>query len=280
MMHLGLMVVVVAIAWGIRQCWCPAGTYAQRWQQAQLAMLLPGLLLLMTALAIACMGYAGQMVTYWEGMLTYGVAWGFLGTALGWLVVLAVKSWRSAHCIRSQPQQTTGGYSYRLLATDLPYSAQIGFWQPDLVVSQGLIELLDDAHLQAVLAHEAGHGYYRDTFWFFWLGWLRRLTAWLPHSQPLWQELVLLREIRADRWATQAVDSLTLAESLVQVAQAPLMPPHPAAAAFSCSVVGDRMAERIDALLTEAQPEIPSDRPPCLWLLVAVLPLLLVPFHH
>lgn len=278
MMHLGLMLVTVAIALSIRQSWSPQGTYAQRWQQAQMALLLPGLLLLMTALAIICMGYTGQMVAYWEGVVTYGAAWGFLGTALGWLTLLTFQSWRSLHRIQAQPQQIIGGYSCRLLDTEVPYSAQVGLWHPTLVVSQGLVDLLDEDHLQAVLTHEAGHGYYRDTFWFFWLGWVRRLTAWLPQTQLLWQELVLLREIRADRWATQAVDHLTLAESLVQVAQAPLMSPH--AAAFSCSVVGDRITERIDALLAEAPPEIAGDRTSWLWLLVTVLPLLLVPFHH
>ena len=52
-------------------------------------------------------------------------------------------------------------------------------------------------------------------FGFFWWGWLRRLTEWLPHSKELWQELLLLRELRADQWAAQQVDPLVLAESLL-----------------------------------------------------------------
>lgn len=151
------------------------------------------------------------------------------------------------------------------------------------MVSQGLMESLTDAQLQAVLVHEMGHYAYRDTFWFFWLGWLRRLTTWLPNTQALWEELLLLREIRADQWAAQQVDQLVLAESLVQVAKAPLMQTCSLAAAFSCQAVGDRMQERIDALLSEPS-EFDWQHPISLWtwcwLAWIVLPLLAVPFHH
>ena len=86
-----------------------------------------------------------------------------------------------------------------------------------------MLDALDRPHLDAVLAHEQAHVYYRDTFWFFWLGWIRSFTIWLPNTEAVWQELLLLRELRADRQATEQVDFLLLAESLLIVAQNPLL---------------------------------------------------------
>jgi Zn-dependent protease with chaperone function len=51
------------------------------------------------------------------------------------------------------------------------------------------------------LAHEQAHAHYRDTFWFFWLN---VLTSWLPHTEALWQEILFLREIRADEKAKES----------------------------------------------------------------------------
>ena len=81
----------------------------------------------------------------------------------------------SARKFSTYQRQPIVGKTARILETDFLYSAQIGFWQSELVVSQGLLKSLDSEHLNAVLAHEQAHVYYRDTFWFFWLGWLRTI---------------------------------------------------------------------------------------------------------
>ena len=149
-----------------------------------------------------------------------------------------------------------------------------------------MLDHLDSDHLAAVLAHEAGHGHYRDTFWFFWLGGLRRLTIWLPNTEALWQELLLLREIRADRWAARSVDTLVLAESLMSVITAPLMAPESVCASFSCAAPRSRLAQRIDALL-EADTLTASGISmfkilPWQWAAIAfaLTPLLTIPFHY
>ena len=159
----------------------------------------------------------------------------------------------------------------------IPFAAQIGFWQPQLVITQGLLDQLSTAQIEAVLTHEQAHLHYRDTFWFFWLGWLRQLTAWLPNTERLWQELLLLREMRADRWAANRVDPLLLAESLLQMAQAPLLDLENA-----CAANASRLEERIEALLSEADTAQPADtaRLPWLWVLLAFMPLLTTLAHH
>jgi Zn-dependent protease with chaperone function len=225
------------------------------------------------------MGPQGQMI----GLHTDGFSYGLV---LGWVILsvvfgfkLAGEGWQSLQQIRAYPQIDLNGKPTRLLDNFMPYSAQIGFWQPELVVSQGLLQTLQPEHLQAVLTHEQAHYYYRDTFWFFWLGWLRRITAWLPNTEALWQELLLLRELRADRWAARHVDSLLLAESLLVVVSTPMMMPETFSAAFSHVVPPNRLQERIEALLEE--PESPSSSSfwTWSWVLLALLPLVAVPFH-
>jgi Zn-dependent protease with chaperone function len=56
------------------------------------------------------------------------------------------------------------------METPALFSAIIGFWHPEFVVSTGLLKTLDQVHIEAVIAHEKAHYYYRDTFGFFWAG--------------------------------------------------------------------------------------------------------------
>jgi Peptidase family M48 len=275
-------------------------SWQRRWHQTLVTFVVPPLLLLTTAIAVVAMGYS--TLHPWDGQLSYGVALGFLFMALAVVIYLswvAFGTWRE---IRRYPQrliQTGSGATARQVMgriLDVPamFSAQVGLWSSQLVVSEGLLARLDDEHLAAVLAHEAGHGYYRDTFWFFWLGGLRRLTGWLPYSESLWQDLLLLREIRADRWAARSVDTLVLAESLMSVITAPLMA-ESLCASFSCAAPQSRLAQRIDALLGDEAllggEATGSSRGvfrgafklvPWQWMAIAcaLTPLLTIPFHY
>lgn len=280
MMHLFTIAIALSLAWMLRLSDLSSGNYDQRWQTALLQFVLPPLLLVATAVAIVCMGPHGQMVWRWEGWLCYLLALGYLGLMgiVGWQ--LATDAQQSLQQIRTYRRQQVLGTSSRLLETPLVFSAQIGLWQPELVISQGLLDTLDPEHLQAVLAHENAHLYYRDTFWFFGLGWLRRCFLWLPNTEDLWQELLLLREIRADRWAAQHVDPLLLAESLLFVARAPLQHSESFCAAFSCAAPRSRIEERIDALLVDSLIPPTTNWWALAWLLFALVPLFAIPLHH
>jgi Zn-dependent protease with chaperone function len=282
-MHLILLLSALSVAFGVRYI----GFNAQsptRWNQILGLFLFSPLLLLTTAIAILCMGPWGQMVRWWEGWGIYGLASGFLGLAIGLGVSLVVEGRRSLQQIRQRPLIKVSGKTARLIENPTPFVAQVGFWKPELVVSAGLLTSLDDDHLEVVFVHEQGHLYYRDTFWFFWLGWLRRLTAYLPQTKALWQELLILRELRADRWAAQTVDPLLLAEALLSVVSAPQIQPEDLCASFSSAVVRNRLNERIDALLEVAEhssedQSLAGDSQRSWWLILALLPLLVVPFH-
>lgn len=251
-----------------------------RWQTALIQFLLPPLLLLVTAIAILWMGPHGQMVWLWEGWWSYALAAGFLGGATLLSFQLVAEGWSSLQRVRDYPRLDLNGQEGRYLDLPIPYAAQIGFWQSELVVSQGLLNMLNPEQLQAVLVHEQAHHHFRDTFWFFWLGWLRRLTQWLPQTEALWQELLVLRELRADRWASQRVDGLVLAESLYLMTTMPQLATDPWGVAFADMVAGDRLMERINALLATPEPDPQPN--PLHWseLLLACLPLIAVPFHY
>lgn len=279
-MHLVMILVSLVLAIYLR---CSnlnsTGNWTQRWQQALLLFLFPQLLIMMTALAIVCMGPQGKMVGLQAGWFSYLLALCFLAFTIVSLLKLASEGWCSLLKIREYSSINLDGKMARLLNTEVPFSAQIGFWKSELVVSQGLLQTLDKTHLDAVLAHEQAHYYYRDTFWFFWLGWLRRLTFWLPNTENLWEELLILREIRADRLAASQVDPLVLAESLLFVVSSPMILSEDFSAGFSYSVSRQRLTERIDAILAEPETSVQSNFWVWSWVILAFLPLVTVPFH-
>lgn len=277
-MHFLMIGLGLVVTLGLRRYRLVFPRWQQRWQAALVQFLCPPLLLLMTAIAVLVMGPRGQMVYPWEGWVTYAIALLFLVGAGGVVTRLFWQGRRSLQQVRSYPTITLQGQFGHLLNHPLPYIAQVGFWEPQLVLSQGLLNCLTAEQVAAVLVHEQAHLHYRDTFWFFWLGWIRRLTAWLPNTAELWDELLLLREMRADHWAVQQVDSLLLAEALLIVVQTPLIHSE-LAAAFGDSPTPDRLTERMDALLDSSQ--IIVGHPWWLWLscLLSLLPLAVIPFH-
>ncbi len=312
--HLGLVVLSGGAAALLRGGWRLAVIRADRQQEALIRFLVPPLILAVTSAALILMGPVGQMAGHalgqWEGWLSYGLAWSFwmlAGLGVLQLLIELVQTDRllretetidlaellsrsesssdSAHDLGLAHQllQMEGLFPIKRLSTDSPFSALVGGWNPSLVISQGLIDGFDREHLIAVLLHEQGHRYYQDSRWFLGLSWLRRLTQGLPGSQEIWEELLLLREMRADRWAAQFVDPLLLAEALLTIAQAPSLYPEPLTAAFSCAAPRSRLEQRLNALLDEAaRPELPEaiTIAPWLWGLGAMLPLLLIPFHR
>jgi Zn-dependent protease with chaperone function len=281
-MHLILCCGSLVLAWGLRLIShrCELDAWHLRWQRTMTLFLLPPLILVTTAIAVIWMGPQGAMVGVWEGWVTYFLALAGVGFALYKLLQLTGEGWHTLDRIRIYPRGDVNGYPVRLLDLPHPYSAQIGFWQPELVISQGLLTTLTPEHLAAVLAHERAHYYYRDTFCFFWWGWVRQITAWLPATEILWQELLMLREIRADRWASAQTDPLLVAEAILQVVREfPLFTDN------VCAPLGQmtcthRLTQRIEALLASPEPIERLDFWSWAWFAIALLPLCTVPFHH
>ena len=279
-MHLLTILTIVIVAVIIRhQSLCPVEEWSKRWYKSLFLFCFPALLLPITAVTVLYMGCHGEMLGIKAGSIGCIISGGLILFASICLLKLAVLGARSSRQLSNHPRQTIGETTARILDLPLPYSAQIGFWQSELVISQGLLATLDDQHLAAVIAHEQAHVQYRDTFWFFWLGWIRSFGFWLPQTEILWQELLLLRELRADRKATESVDFLLLAESLLAVAKAPLTSPV-GCVSLNDANIGDRLNERIDYLLNETE-SVPNNQwHNWSWLGLLFLPLLTIPLHY
>ncbi|WP_019498864.1 M56 family metallopeptidase [Pseudanabaena sp. PCC 6802] len=298
-MHVIIIMVVLSLAWCLRWIYpgllnfsdIDLGGYQARWQKILFLFLFPPLLILMTAIAVLCMGPTGQMLGFHGGWFSYAIAIAFLGYAIVWGCTLGAQGIIAARKIARYPHSEfatqLAGQTVRELDSPQIFAAQVGFWRPQLAVSQGMLQALDPIHLEAVLKHEQAHYHYRDTFWFFCLGYIRQVTRWLPHTDALWQELLLLREMRADRWAAQYVDRLVLAEALlwsvssalVYVAQ-PIAPESEIfCAAFSYPTPRSRLEKRIDAILDETVPEPESNNLLLGLLVLSLLPLTSIPFH-
>ncbi|MFQ5947081.1 MAG: M56 family metallopeptidase [Anaerolineae bacterium] len=94
----------------------------------------------------------------------------------------------------------------------------LGVRRPTIVLSRDLLNVLDEAELEAVLAHEVAHFRQRD----YLLNWLGVLARSLFFYLPPWaigsRLFVEAREVRADRLAvTYAGDPLALAAALIKI---------------------------------------------------------------
>jgi Zn-dependent protease with chaperone function len=278
-MHLIMIVAAMVVVYWIRCQWTqPQGTWSERWQYALFLFFFPPLLIFMTAIAVLCMGTQGKMSGLQTGWFSYVLALSSLAFSAVLCIKLAWGGWQSVKSARNCSLVDFAGRQVRVLDTGVPFAGQIGFWQPELVLSEGLLHILSPEQLETVLAHEQGHYHYRDTFWFFWLGWVRSCTAWLPNTEALWQELLALRELRADAHAASQVDPLLLAESLLLVVSSPPISSEICCAALGSSDV-NRLEQRVEALL--AQPEPVPEVKLQSWnsYLLAFLPLVTVIFH-
>ncbi|MGB3650623.1 MAG: M56 family metallopeptidase [Rivularia sp. (in: cyanobacteria)] len=278
-MHFLIIFAALIVAYTIRCRWTQSvDRWNQRWQKALFFFLFPPLLILMTTFALLFMGPQGTMGGLQTGCYGYLIAL----VALIFFAIMCIKQgwqgWLSIKSTRNCPQINVAGKQVRLLNTGALFAGQVGFLKPELVISSGLLETMNGKHLETVLAHEQGHYYYRDTFWFFWLGWMRECTAWLPNTEALWQELLTLRELRADAHASRYVDPLLLAESLLMVVSNP-----PISSEVLCAALGspgaNRLEQRVEALLSQPQPAPKLHFASLNWLVWTFVPLLSVVFH-
>lgn len=291
-MHSGLLLLTLSLALIGR--WCSQGLlqalpydpWPRRWMVTLWVFCLPPLMLLVAAATVLVMGHHGTMMG--RGVSPLGC---WLGLAiLGWgVTVMAVAVVRALHSQRRWRQydliELPDGGQARCLETPLPVVAQVGLGRSSLIVSRGWLDQLTPSEQRATLAHEQAHGDHHDPLGFLILGMVRRFSFWLPHTQSLWEDLLLLREIRADQAAARHSDPLLLAELLVKLSrQISLAGQDPASGAwvsFNPDSSTERLELRVMALINPSP--LPSPVTPGLsftvWLTVAALPLAALGLH-
>ena len=282
-MHGSLLLLtgLIAVVWRWR--WrSTAGSWAARWQSALVDFCLPPLMVMLSAGAVLAMGHHGTMMGWSVSPLGCWVSLGALGFASGVVAHTLVRTAQTQLRLRQYRNVTlpTGGHA-RCLAIDLPVAAQVGLWHSSLLVSRGWLEHLTLAEQQAMVAHEQAHADYRDPFWFLGLGMIRRSSIGLPNTQALWEELLLLREIRADHRAASTNDPLLLAELLVKLSRQMTLATQGYSSdmelcvGFHESLSLSRLEQRVNALLepgSVTEPAVPGPGR-LMWLMVTLLPL-------
>lgn len=279
-MHLLMILWAFLLAFLLRLIPLPVSNNFQgRWYYNLLLFMLPPLFLLMTALAILSMGFQGEMLGLKIIQLGNFFALIFLTFVIFYAIKLIVENTIIKKRINSYPQKLVLGRLTRILNTDFPYCAQIGILKPQLVISEGLLNILDNEHLEAVLLHEEAHNYYQDSLWFFCLNWLKDFSFWLPKTELLWQDLLLLREMRADQKAARKIKPLIVAEALLIVAQNAVSIPCKLATPFSIPTPINRLTTRIDALFLDKSDETNYRYYYWFWLLIIFAPWVTILLH-
>jgi beta-lactamase regulating signal transducer with metallopeptidase domain len=273
-MHLQMILLALVVTILVHHFSHGTENWGQRWRWARIRLAIPPLFLTSTALAILSMSMQGALT--WDNQIAFFLAtfWLLWVGLCGFRLTLAAQ--RTVQNVQKLPRISIAGQPARLVQDPGIFAAQVGFWQSELMVSQGCLDNLRGEYLAAVLAHESAHCYHRDTFWFFWLGWLSDTMGWLSTTPKLWQEVLLLREQRADRRASDQVDVLVMAEALLQVASSQHRQTHFCVPALSAA---ENLSERIEALLHSENPE--PKEPIYSWVcwMITALPLATLPFH-
>jgi Zn-dependent protease with chaperone function len=297
-MHVGLLVATLMIAIAVRLAYLRIyydGRLQQRWscrwRWALTAFLISPVMLIVVAIAILIMGSQGLMfglsVCYVGNLLSTGI----LVYAVLNLLYLMWQERQTYRSVAKLPKMVVMNSHVAYCAdVDTVFAGYVGVWNPLLIVSQSLLSTLSSEQIEAVFAHENAHLNCKDNVLFFYLGWLRRMTSWLPGTTVLWDELLLLREVRADCYAAQSVDALIVAEALLAVVQSTLQStPYPYSTvpsglnvAFTSTTESPaRLAERIETLLSySSQPTVETAPGLLTWLLLSAgFPFLSVLFH-
>ncbi|MBE9159260.1 M56 family metallopeptidase [Nodosilinea sp. LEGE 06152] len=288
-----LLTILLAVVW--RWQWqsspgrSPDSAWQVRWESALSHFCLPPLMVLLVAGAVLSMGHHGTMMGW---SVSPAGCWVSLGVLFWFGIGLVYSLGRTliAHWrLRHYPTITLPeGEAARCVPMDTPMAAQVGLWRSSLLVSQGWLDQLTAPEQKAMLAHEQAHADFHDPLWFFWLGLLRRFGFWLPNTTALWEDLLLLREIRADQQAATSSDPLVLAELLVKLARQMPLAVQPlefgtgfdACAGFNESLSLSRLEQRVNALLAPA-PKLDQalGLKRVAWLVAAVLPLATICLH-
>ncbi|MGB3310716.1 MAG: M56 family metallopeptidase [Nodosilinea sp.] len=295
-MHSSLILFAILLAvvwrwqWRGGQGQAPHVSWQVRWESALGHFCLPPLMIVLVAGAVLSMGHHGTMMGWSVSPVGCWVSLGVLFSFCGVLVYSLGRALLTHWQLRQYPTITLPqGKVARCVPTHVPMAAQVGLWRSSLLVSQGWLDQLTPSEQQAVLAHEYAHADFHDPLWFLGLGLLRRFAFWLPNTTALWEDLLLLRELRADQRAANSSDPLLVAELLVKLARQMTLAKQPpelgagldACVGFNESLSLSRLEQRVNALLAPT-PEFETQAPGLgrlAWLVAAVLPLATTCLH-
>lgn len=210
-------------------------------------VLLGGLLVAGLALAMARLGgrtRLPEVIVAWCGAAIariapmpdpryWSAAWLMVAMAAAAIGAAAITLWRTRAYVRkaggrmakSTPPRLAAaaarlGMSHQIDAIDAeaPVCFCHGLLRPRVAISTGMLELLEEEALLAVLAHERHHARRRDPLMLALANVLAALAFPLPLARALHRAHRTARELEADRAAIEAVGRRSLAAALLALA--------------------------------------------------------------
>ncbi len=191
-------------------------------------------------------------------------AWGMLGLAAGAAVAGALlgaavlqAAWarrvelRGAAQARATIRRVPSGARAWVVPSAIPIAFTGGLLQPKIVVSTGLLALLEEDEQAAVLEHEAAHLRAGHARLLILGGAVAGLYAWLPTVASTWAGLRRELEVVADDEAVRHVGKKALLHALAKVALAQVQATPLSAAALADP---DHLRYRIHRLGMSASP--------------------------
>ncbi|HET7481550.1 MAG TPA: M56 family metallopeptidase [Actinomycetota bacterium] len=136
-----------------------------------------------------------------------------LPVAIRGRVALLIERLAGAAGLRKVPE-------VRLLPEGVTGAFAVGGTRSLILISNELVESLDAAEFEAILAHEIAHLQARDSHVLVAAGVLRDLMAWNPVAHLSYRRLAMDRELEADRRAAEMTGQpLAVASSLLKVCE-------------------------------------------------------------
>lgn len=188
---------------------------------------------------LAC-GCAVLSVTtpWWLTTISIGVITATL-TLIVWSTILFI-----GHLRRSRNQQlklqlrtsevvrhTALGVDVNIVEQNNPFALTLGFIQPKIYVSRGLVQQLSTEEYQAVLAHERAHQRAYDPLVTAVMATISTLFRWVPGAGGWMSAAYSLRELAADAVATDGYRTTdALSSAFVKLSATSV---HPSLSAFS-----------------------------------------------
>ncbi|MBI1881750.1 MAG: M56 family metallopeptidase [Chloroflexi bacterium] len=189
------------------------------------------------------------------------IAWLFLGLMIGSSILVAWRLWQATRCLTRLTQMAcllhppvVARLATRLKLNDslvvvaghAPISFCYGLWRPHICLSLGLVDLLTEPELEAVLRHEAYHLQRREPLRMAIAICLSRFFFFVPLLAELCDRYLAEKELSADAMAAASTSRAALAGALyklITVKQSFVLPPLATVAGLSVT------AQRVDRLI-------------------------------
>jgi len=115
---------------------------------------------------------------------------------------------------------------FQIISYKAPIAMTIGLWKPRMILSSGLMDMLEPSELHAVIEHEKCHVHHRDPLAIFLLSMISKSMWYIPIFAWMADKYPIMIELRADKYAiTQMKQSAHLSSALLKLLkQAPT--PH------------------------------------------------------